>query len=323
MYDEYTYKEDLNKINKNIICIGHFVNKSTKIEHQCLVDGNVWSIAPKTVLRGIGCPACKANKSKLTYDKIYNSILKDGCTLLTTEECFNGEKNTVPPSKIKLRIQCKCGGEFNKSYNEFNNSKKQCPECSKLDSIELKNNLLNIKMQEKVKSEFDKRGCILIDEYVNAKTLMRYVGSCGHEDKVSYDSYKNRIDKTGLCSHCARRLYRGENAYNWNGGSSESQAYRKTYESKNFVRQVMKRDKFTCKICGHYSTDLNVHHLDGYNWCKEKRTDVENGITLCKTCHDSFHDMYGRGDNTKEQLEEYLQVLKIYGNDEITCKLYL
>ena len=36
------------------------------------------------------------------------------------------------------------------------------------------------------------------------------------------------------------------------------------------------------------------------------RTDVNNGITLCKTCHKEFHDIYGYTNNTKEQLDMYI-----------------
>ena len=49
-----------------------------------------------------------------------------------------------------------------------------------------------------------------------------------------------------------------------------------------------------------------MHHLDGYNWCIEKRTDETNGITLCENCHKNFHSIYGFGGNTKEQFEEWI-----------------
>lgn len=35
--------------------------------------------------------------------------------------------------------------------------------------------------------------------------------------------------------------------------------------------------------------------------CKE-----EKGITLCETCHNNFHNTYGRRDNTKEQFEKWI-----------------
>ena len=51
---------------------------------------------------------------------------------------------------------------------------------------------------------------------------------------------------------------------------------------------------------------MEVHHRDGYDWCKEKRTDDTNGIIMCSTCHKSFHMTYGYGGNTKKQFEQWL-----------------
>ena len=75
---------------------------------------------------------------------------------------------------------------------------------------------------------------------------------------------------------------------------------------KEWVRDVYERDGYTCQCCGdNRGHNLNAHHLDGYNWCKEKRLDVSNGVTLCDDCHTEFHENYGFGDNTKEQFAEF------------------
>ena len=50
---------------------------------------------------------------------------------------------------------------------------------------------------------------------------------------------------------------------------------------------------------------MNSHHLDGYDWCKERRIDINNGVCLCENCHKEFHKIYGYGNNTKEQYIEF------------------
>ena len=72
-------------------------------------------------------------------------------------------------------------------------------------------------------------------------------------------------------------------------------------------KSVYERDKYICQCCGYdKGGKLNAHHLDAYSWCKDKRTDVNNGITLCEDCHKEFHSIYTYFNNTKEQFEEFL-----------------
>ena len=73
-------------------------------------------------------------------------------------------------------------------------------------------------------------------------------------------------------------------------------------------REVYERDNYTCQCCGdNKGGNLNAHHKDGYNWCEERRTDVNNGVTLCDKCHNEFHDIYGYGNNTEEQWNEFIE----------------
>ena len=65
---------------------------------------------------------------------------------------------------------------------------------------------------------------------------------------------------------------------------------------------------WTCDCCQTKNKGMCSHHLDGYNWCKEKRTDVSNGVCLCSECHNEFHKIYGKGNNTKEQYIEFKRI---------------
>lgn len=83
------------------------------------------------------------------------------------------------------------------------------------------------------------------------------------------------------------------------------QQTRKVPERRGFLKAVLERDNYTCRICGKRGGDLVVHHLNGYNWDLENRVNPDNGITLCEKCHKGFHHIYGNGNNTKEQFIEY------------------
>ena len=110
------------------------------------------------------------------------------------------------------------------------------------------------------------------------------------------------------CHDCANKIFKiGERNSRYNPSLTHEERIIKRFyqEYTEFVKKVMQRDNYTCKCCGKHGGDLVVHHLDGYNWCVERRTDETNGITLCEACHKNFHSVYGYGNNTKEQFEEW------------------
>jgi hypothetical protein len=71
-------------------------------------------------------------------------------------------------------------------------------------------------------------------------------------------------------------------------------------EVNPFVRQLcLKRDNWTCQICGATQEDdqLHCHHLEGVAKNPRLGNDVTNCITLCKTCHKEVHKLPGCGYN--------------------------
>jgi len=135
---------------------------------------------------------------------------------------------------------------------------------------------------------------------------------CGKLLSMQYCSYvdTNHDGKT-YCQPCGNRLFnsgKNSNRWNFNKTDEERKIERKYPEYTEFIKRVLARDDYTCQCCGKMNRETNfeVHHLDGYEWCVEKRTDETNGITLCSDCHSNFHACYGYGGNTKEQFEEWL-----------------
>jgi hypothetical protein len=100
----------------------------------------------------------------------------------------------------------------------------------------------------------------------------------------------------------------GMNHPNWKGGLTDiNLRQRKTLEYNLWKMSVFKRDYYLCQKCREKSGYLNAHHIQNFADYKELRTSIENGITLCKKCHQFFHIKYGRKRNTRDQLLEYLK----------------
>ncbi len=94
----------------------------------------------------------------------------------------------------------------------------------------------------------------------------------------------------------------------WNPNKTEAERLHKRPRMKKWRNAVYKRDNYTCQCCNKKSApDMVGHHLDGWHWCEEGRYDVDNGITLCGKCHNLFHKIYGKGNNTRQQFEEFLK----------------
>ena len=60
-------------------------------------------------------------------------------------------------------------------------------------------------------------------------------------------------------------------------------------------KAVLKRDRYTCQICGYdIEKNLEAHHIYSFRDNEAYRTQVDNGITLCKFCHKKYHSEFGR-----------------------------
>lgn len=124
---------------------------------------------------------------------------------------------------------------------------------------------------------------------------------------------KSRVKKNPLCWRCAMKIngqnHRGELAPCWRGGIS-FEPYSPEF-NKELKRQVLERDKYTCKICGRSKTEvkLAIHHID-YN---KKHNYMMNLITLCGNTH-GMPSCHSKTNHRREYWQSYLSTIVIQEN---------
>ena len=74
-------------------------------------------------------------------------------------------------------------------------------------------------------------------------------------------------------------------------------------------KKALRRDKWTCQVCGKRNLMLHVHHICGWAWFPLLRFELSNLVTLCKSCHKRFHKFNG-GTDKKCDEKDYARWLK-------------
>lgn len=130
---------------------------------------------------------------------------------------------------------------------------------------------------------------------------------CGNSSLV----YKSALtqDATVSCGCYKAKLAserKGDKHPSWKGGVIlVTQKDRYTVEYKQWRKAVYHRDNYTCQVCKIRGSQLNAHHLESFHCNEHLRYEVSNGITLCEGCHERFHVMFSKENNTREQFEQF------------------
>lgn len=96
----------------------------------------------------------------------------------------------------------------------------------------------------------------------------------------------------------------GEKSGRWKGGiTALTKRIRHTFEYRQWISDIFHRDDFTCQGCFTRGGYIHAHHIKYFSVifnenniksiqdaleCR-KFWDINNGITLCKSCHKKIH----------------------------------
>lgn len=104
----------------------------------------------------------------------------------------------------------------------------------------------------------------------------------------------------------------GKNSHNWKGGVTPIyEKIRKSAEYGIWRTQVFVRDNYICVWCGQKGGKLNADHIKPFADYPELRLVIDNGRTLCESCHRKT-DTWGFNLMWKKK-NLYKELKEIYG----------
>lgn len=227
---------------------------------------------------------CKCLNCKKEF-YIKSSYIKKGRGKYCSKKCQFEHKTKINT----LNCICEnCGKIFKTTISIF--ISKRARHCSKKCSIE--NRKDEMVAFNKLKYSQVTLRCL------NCKQKFLVIKGRYKTGNVKFCSLKCRVE------YCV-----GDKSHTWKGGLTDKNIIeRGRAKYSNWRKNIFKRDNFECQKCfdnnGH---NLNVHHINNFSTNVKLRYDVNNGITLCKSCHKKFHLNYGYKNNNIEQLNKYLK----------------
>ena len=130
--------------------------------------------------------------------------------------------------------------------------------------------------------------------FKNAKIEIK----CKNCGKVFKDFKGNhrKYCSTKCKNEVQRKLRKGKNCNFWKGGiTSVNKKIRESLEYKKWRKSVYEGDFYTCQVCKKVGGDLEAHHIKSFASYPKLRFELDNGITLCKKCHQlTFKEQNGR-----------------------------
>ena len=197
---------------------------------------------------------------------------------------------SIPPSK-----QCEICGTLifrGRDWKAFERAKY----CSKKCYHEsLKGNKLHFKPElhnnEKILCAC---GCGQeIPKYGTCNRKRKYI--LGHVNKgIKRNLSKQWLKNVTKANVKKGKTFRGSKHWNWKGGISDANsAIRRSHKYNIWRKSVYKRDNWTCQECKQKIKHPIAHHIKSFNNYPELRFNVDNGITLCRSCHKQIHKEIG------------------------------
>ena len=152
---------------------------------------------------------------------------------------------------------------------------------------------------------------------VTAKHTTRWkvVCDCGAEKEAgAHELLRGNVTSCGCYNREITSARVGSLGTNWNPNLTDEHRAARRLGTESFSRMSIVnrsarlRDKKTCVVCGDGCCSLHVHHLEPWHSEEALRYLPANLVTLCQSCHELFHRIYGHDaglDDFREYFTEF------------------
>lgn len=322
-----------NEVKNYIESIGYkliskkYKSIQTPIAIEC-ENGHVIKMRLANLKFGERCPKC-SSKAPFTYEHVKKIIENEGYKLLS---------NTYVNSTTYLDIECNKGHVYQTIFSAFQ-SGNRCPKC-RGESLSLlfrfDANIISDKFRKRNFTPLFKS-----EEYKNQNTQLAYVCNIHPQIGVQHITYARFQSQKYCCKECHRESRILERSSNWKGGITNIRRYLRDSEyMKQWKKDSLKNCEYKCVVTS--DKTIHIHHLfafdlilemvfetlqlkiksqindyskDELNMITQTFQNIHDsydlGICLNKHLHLFFHKLYGRGQNTPEQFEEFKTRLRL------------
>jgi 5-methylcytosine-specific restriction endonuclease McrA len=115
---------------------------------------------------------------------------------------------------------------------------------------------------------------------------------CGHSCRGKVNGRNSNMNLLWIKNNTpevnAKKAHYGKNHPKWITDRSKVKS-RARPEMNSWRNFIFNSDKFTCKHCGVIGGKLHAHHKAPYSLFFKLRWELNNGITLCESCHKQLH----------------------------------
>lgn len=212
-----------------------------------------------------------------------------------------------------VTYECKrCSKPTKTKFSSLRMSKNKlflCKECRKIWLRELAVKNGQTISHDRVEAHFNKYGCKLLDKYVNNVIKMRFICSCGREDKTNWMCLKNGC-KEPQCSECRKEnnYYKpGDKHPNWNSelDNKDRMGGRRKEGDVVWKRNILSSGE--CFITGDTDGPFSAHHIFSYRRFPDKRIDRKNGVCILRELHKKIYSVYGYIKFTPKDFFEFVR----------------